>query len=548
MMTLDLHEARSAEMQRSVALRLQESEQRAVEYTNSIMLLQERMVELEMALEDAQWQRLTFNAENEFSRSGIERLVALSRVMYIKNPMIRRAVEVQCAYVWGLGVSFNAKHPLVQEVIDRFTSSRQNKVEMFEMTAYMGKEQELQVTGNLFFVFFSSPVTGQVTIRTIPIEEMVDIITNPEDRKDPWFFKRSYVKDGQTVDVLHPSINYTPVAKPKSRDGVRIAWDQPVYHVKTGGTQDMKFGMPEVYASLDWANAYKNFLEDWATIMRAYSRMAMKVSGLKGDRKIAAAKSQLNTSITSSGSIENNPSPTTAAWFFAGKGVEVSAIKTAGATTSAEEGRPLKLMTAAGVGIPDTFFGDANVGNFATAKTLDRPTELKFLTRQKMWAEVMSRIFEFVIQKDAEASSGMIKGATVKVEQDPVDKTRQVVTVILPNNDDKDWGKTGVPINQMVVAEFPSILERNVTDRVRAVVNAITLFGKQLSSIIPNKRLCAKWLLQALGEPNPDKLVMELYPEGTDVTIEDQEPATPAGTTPNGAEDPAQGGAVGDNG
>jgi hypothetical protein len=62
-------------------------------------------------------------------------------------------------------------------------------------------------------------------------------------------------------------------------------------------------------------------------------------------------------------------------------------------------------MVAAATGMPEFFFGDANVGNHATAKTLDRPTELKFLDRQTLWADIHQDILQYVIDQSALAES-----------------------------------------------------------------------------------------------------------------------------------------------
>jgi len=38
----------------------------------------------------------------------------------------------------------------------------------------------------------------------------------------------------------------------------------------------MQFGVSELYAACDWANAYKVFLEKWVTITDALSKFAMQ--------------------------------------------------------------------------------------------------------------------------------------------------------------------------------------------------------------------------------------------------------------------------------
>lgn len=482
---------------------------------NDNFLLRERLAELELALENQGWTRLYDLTKWEFSREFLTRIVAFARLMFLKNPMIKRLVEVQKLYVWALGNEIKTKHPIVKKVIEAFLHDDKNREVLGSLRARAKLEEELQVTGNLFFAFFVNRSTGQVRIRTIDVDQITEIKTNPEDAIEPWYYRRAYNDaKGNQVIVWYPDWHWEPKVKPKEIDGQPIQWDVPVYHVKVGGLSRMAFGVPEVYSALDWALAYKTFLENWSTIMSAYARLAMQISGLKGSKGVAAAKSKMGTAVTSTTSIgETNPPNTTAAWFMTTPGVDVKAIKTAGATTSAEEGRPLRLMVAAGGGLPDTFLGDADVGNFATSQTLDRPTELKMVDRQKLWTDVLADILAFVIQWSVRAPEGELRqaGATFQRVWDELDGSYEY-TIEMPNNTDAAGGDVGKPISTVIEITFPSILDRNISERVRACVGAFTLLGNQPTDIIWDKRLVARFLLEALGEPNVDQILDHLYP------------------------------------
>ena len=130
--------------------------------------------------------------------------------------------------------------------------------------------------------------------------------------------------------------------------------------------RSQKFGIPDVYAALDWARAYKEFLENWATISKALARFIWNLQVKGGSRSVTAGKTKLNTTLTTNTTTgETNPPSTTGAMFI-GSGEDISPIRTAGAQTSPEQGRRLLLMVAAGVGLPETFFGDVATGNLAT--------------------------------------------------------------------------------------------------------------------------------------------------------------------------------------
>lgn len=478
----------------------------------SVEYLQERLAELELALEDAGWIRMSFEADQEFSRDGLRRIMAMSRLFFLKNPLINRAVTLQAMYVWGQGVSIKGAHPEIDAIVQSFLDDPKNQVELTGHQARTMKEQDLQVEGNLFFVLFPHMATGRVQVRTIPADEIAEILTNPEDRKDPWFYKREW--STTTLDADHggsvttaqqiayyPDWRYNPTAKPMAIGGREVRWDTPIYHVRVGGLSNMQFGVPETYSGLDWARAYKEFLEDWATIVRAYAKFAFQMNAKGGKKGIAAIKSKLGTTLGTSSS-ETNPPPNAGSIAVMAEGNNLTPIKTAGATTSADDGRRMLLMVAAATGLPESFFGDVSVGTLATAKSLDRPTELKFRDRQELWKDVLHDILQYVVDKRATAIAySALRGALGwNEEQDE----RVVVLEVDP--------ETGEPIDRHIDIDFPGILEHDKTEEIKAITQAATLDGKALAGTMDMKTV-SRMLLTALGQDDVDDLLDTIFPE-----------------------------------
>jgi hypothetical protein len=483
-----------------------ESEARFIEMQNQQLLI-ERIAELEQ--ENVGWNQLTSLGEMEFSRAGLRDITRLARLYYLKNPLVNRGVNVQALYVWAQGVEIEAEAEEVNEVIQDFLEDPKNKAELTSHQAQTLTEVDLEVTGNLFLVLFVDMVSGRVRIRSIPMTQADEIICNPEDAKEPWYYKRVWSIDqfdmstGVTVSkaatVYYPDWQYKPKNRPPTIAGHETRWNEPVYHVKVGALKDMRFGLSEVYQALDWAKAYKSFLENWSTIMQAYARFAMRLTTPGGKAGIAAAKAKLGTTLTQT-SGETNPPPLMGSTFIGLPGANVEPIKTAGATTSAESGRPLKLMAATAVGLPETFFGDASVGTLATAKSLDRPTELKFVDRQQLWRDILQDICQFVIDASARATRGKLKG---KVALNDFGDETVILTGINK--------ETGEQISRRVTITFPPILERDMDARINAIVTAATLDGKAQAGTMDTRTL-VRLLLTALGVEDVDELLDKIAP------------------------------------
>jgi hypothetical protein len=473
-------------------------------------VLSERLAELELALEDANWMRLMLDGEHEFSRGGLRKITDLARVMFIKNPIIKRGVMVKALYIWAQGINIKYSNGTLNKVLQAFWDDPKNRAELTSHQAQMLKQVDIEVDGNIFFVFFTRPTDGRVRVRTLPFDEITEIISDPEDAKTPWFYVRQWTEKGidsrgrritRNRTACYPDWRYKPVKRLARIGGMEIEWDAPVFHARAGGMSGWKFGVSQVYAAIDWARAYKEFLEDVASLMRAYSRFAWKRITKGGKKAIAAERAKMATTLAAGGGMgdETNPPPVTGAMAFLGEGTDLQPMQLRGAAISADDGRRFLLMAAAGLGLPETYFGDVSVGTFATAKTMDRPTELGMKEGQTFWTDVLKQIFEYVMLQAVKYNSDVKKLGHVEIIEDEGEKEEKIV-----------WNTR---VNTYLDIDFPPILEKDVQAAVQAVVTALTLNGQQL--MLLDEELATRLILNAMGEDDVDEIMALLFPDGT---------------------------------
>lgn len=472
-------------------------------------LLQETMSELSLYLEDKGWMRLSGLTEaNMLKRSVIGSVADESRVLYLKNPIVQRGANVKRLYVWGQGMTVQAADPDINDVIQAFMDDRRNRIELTAHQARMLKEIDLQCDGNIFFVLFINPSNGYVRLASIPFSQMQEIICNPEDSKEPWYYLRSWTEIFSSLGTYNVAStvlrkayyhdwHYLPATVNVKIEDVEVK-EGLIYHVKVGSFSDWKWGMSEHLAAQDWAIAYKEFLEDWASIVRSYRRFAWRYSGAKTAAEIAAVKSKTATTI-GSGIDETNPPPVTGAIAITREGRDLQPIRTAGATVAAEDGRRLLLMVAATEGLPETYFGDVSVGTLATATAMDRPTELMMADRQMLWADVHKEIFEFVLLQAVKATNGPLRG------KGQYRKEKM-------NGQWEEWVEWNEDVDPTVDIDFPPLLESSVKESVEAIVHGATLGGLPQAGTIPQRDV-SRLILQALGADDIDATLDELYPE-----------------------------------
>lgn len=440
-------------------------------------LLQENLHRLEdSVLSDEGWRRLSASADQEFTRAGIDRITETSRALYMSSPLIKRAVDVTSYYTWAQGVTFTASDDAVQaDVVDAVQADEGNRAELYSHQARILTDVDQQVDGNVFLSLETDPTTGFVSIRSIPVGEIREIYTQPGNRMQVQYYRRQW--NEQTLDLstggveveakeaLYPDYRYQPDSRPDVIGGMPVRWDAPIIHQKTGGLKHMQFGVPETYAAFDWARAYKKFLEDWHTLVASLAKFAWRVSTKA--KNVNKAKGQM----------EGTDRYGVGSAFIGVEGSDISPIPKTGATTSADDARPSRLMVAAATGLPDTILsGDANVGNFATSKTLDRPTELQMRSRQTMWADLHRNIFTYAAEQWYRKRGGTV----------PADLTFDI--------------------------SFPSILEHDQDTVIKSIVAAATLDGRTEAGTIP-RDLLSKILMEELGVEDIDTALSDLDSE-----------------------------------
>lgn len=462
-------------------------------------LLQESIAELQLALEDQGWQRILAWADLEFTAEGRKRAAELCRVTAVANPLMKRGVAIRIGYIWGGGVSIQARAASdedggqdVNAVVQAFLDDPSNVAAFTGPEAREEKERALATDGNVFLALFTAPLTGQVQVRSIPHSEIGDIICDPEDRAAPWFYQRTYVRTvvdtaravtrEETVTVYYPAEGYWPQIRVGSINGHQVLWDAPVVHVRVNALDGWKFGMPDCYAPLAWARSYKVFLEDWAILVKALSRYAYRVS-TKGS-KVPGVKARIAAAPAENPISGEHLDVGGTAVFD--ESTHLEAVPKTGATIDSNSGRPLAAMVAAGLDVPVTMLlGDPGVaGARATAETLDQPTEHAMRLRRELWSQTFRRILNHVIDQAAKAKRGPLRGTVVR------DGNRELVTLA------GDVEKTV----EIVWPEWDSM-------PVDVLVKAIAAADQ--TNKLPGE-VIARLLLEALGVDDVDEILEEI--------------------------------------
>jgi len=507
------------------------------------------IADLERAIiADPGWRMFTTLAQQEFTEEGRRQVRAVCRLMAVANPLIKRGLNLRAFYVWGQGCEIVARangkaksdgggeEQDVRSVVSAFVMDPANQRAVFGQQARGEMERALGTDGELYCALFTRPQSGWVQARTIVAGEITEIITDPDDAATPWYYRRcwtrrTYDERGVLADeqqeLLYPDVDYKPRSKPATFGGTKIKWDAPIVAVQVNRPLGWLRGVPDAYASINWARAYKEFLEQWSSLMRSLARFAWRLTAEGKNR--TQAKTALAAAAAGDTSTTPGQRSDVGGIALTPLNGNLEAIPKTGATIDAESGRPLAMMVAAGLDVPVTMLlaDPGQTGARATAETLDWPTELAMMDRRSLWTAFQSRIVSHVITEAARAPKGPLQG---KVKRDPV-TDREVVELAGDTDDTVD----------IIWPDLDETDPKQVIDAVVAAAGTGTM----------PPELVLRLLLQALGVRELDSILDEMVDEQGVFQWPQAAPITPgqqAADLARAGQDPATAGEPGQMG
>lgn len=418
--------------------------------SKDLVSLKEEMSLAKRTLEDIGWMNL--NTDNfinqEIITMGFVQMIKKARIYYVNNPLAKHWVVLTTSFVFGEGISTpKAQEDSLQEIINQFWDDEDNQKCLTSFSAQQALSNKIQYEGNIFFLLFEDE-EGNVRTRILNTIEIMDIIYDEEDRNRPIFYKikqldRKYNFSSDSYETSSQKHYYIPDVDnvyPEDYDVPenKLKTDCKIFHFKVNADINDKFGIPDLYAGLDWIKAHKDMAGDLATMVKALSKFAWtrKIKGTNAQvQSIAGAlrsKTNLTNISTMSGqtNVENESSSLTPV-----------DVKTGGVDIGEKGLRQMKLMVAAGSGIFEHYYGDPSTGNLATAKSMELPMVKKFTIYQTIWKSVYLKIIRIVIKNKIRL--GLLDGT---LEYNPKTRREKIIT----------------DLNLTIDLDFPPILEEDL--------------------------------------------------------------------------------------
>ena len=388
--------------------------------SNSLEILQESFADAMLALDDVGWRPLGGDEDaSEIRLETIKTVAQTTRGLVAINPLIKRGVAVRTTYIWGEGVEFEGL-----DKNDPLLNDPSNKKFLFSPQAYGEIENAMATEGNLFVQVtkaghgrrrLSGASTAKIT--RIPMREITGTVSNPENKEDIWFYKREWsqtntnFRTGQQTEqhltAWFPATDYdVENGKPDNINGKPVAWNSAILHNTANKQIGWRWGAPDLMSVIFWTKAYKEFLENSATLVKAYSRFAFKVTAptKTGVQSAATKVAAQPTRDPFTGDVQN-----VGGTAVMGMGATMSTIGRTAGSVDFSAGLPLAAMVAAGLEIPLTALtADGGSSNRSAAETLETPTLKAMKARQQLWSGFFERLFTYLGKPNVKVKWGKV--------------------------------------------------------------------------------------------------------------------------------------------
>jgi len=369
---------------------------------SELIEVREDLLKISDAFDNVGWAPLAGDEAKELSLKTVKNIAKIARAMNAVNPFVKRGVNARISYIWGRGVKFDG----IESIKDSFGRDRRK---LFSPQAYEELERVLATDGNAFVAF---PIKEEAnglptsTFRVI-LDEITNSISNPMDREEVWYYQRTYkvvVTNRETGEQepkeeikWYASLGYYQKLKalgkslPRRWNKHGVEQNYVLQHTAVNKQVGWRWGVPDILPVIFWAKAYKEYLEDNAMLVKAYSRLAwqVKVPGAQSGNTASAQVMAPPTRDPLTGELRS----------VGGTHIgthEVSSIPSTGSTVNFDNGSALASAIAAGLEVSKVvILSDSGSSNRAAEGSLDLPTLKAMESRQQLHVERFMEIFEF---------------------------------------------------------------------------------------------------------------------------------------------------------
>lgn len=380
------------------------------------------------------------------------RLVDKSRQLARFDSVVGHIEKLWTDFGFGINVDVSPRKDNEEAVKtwNAFWEAPANQVLLSQRKLQM-LSQKLLGDGELYIIFFVNKVDGTVIIRLIPTEEIVKVVTQPDDKLVVAYWKRQWIKNDEkgTEEVQYyrdwlaeangivdekGQIKSAPVAgntsvvelPPNAKVADQQNENTDVFVMQLARDEDNNHrGWPLLTAGFSWANVYSDFAKDRAAVAKSVAMFVDKVKAKTGQRGLDQLKARIGTTVGNPGSfgVETNPAAARGSTWLENEAATRTRmpLNTGGGDAQKDGAILINQLTLAARIFPHwAGYGDSY--RLATATSMELPMLKAFSRYQAFWASVWTDIatIVFTVHNKFNKSAPEITDITVDVNLDTI--------------------------------------------------------------------------------------------------------------------------------
>ncbi len=422
-----------------------------------------QLLNLKMALQE--WEDIYTVDGNK--TADLKTLASQARQLYDYAPEATNAVKYYTAMAVGTSLSIKIRSKAsprrigerdedpAQAAFDRIFEAEENEA-VFSIEKRQELSNELLINARVVYMFFANPGDGFIKVRTLKNPfEISQIITNPNDDTEVWFYKRTFTPNGSST----PKTLYYQFWRLKDRP-VRVendfggidTYDGPEDYLKRKIDSQARIARagygpdaPPVFmvmlewgpffrAAINWVRQQARFMENRATIVKNRAAYLDEYTVSGGSRAVDAIKAKLASTLNAVGSSPNwetNPAPAAGSALIHNEAVKAAQRSlSTGADDAEKDGRMFRTMPAAAFSMPAALlYMDAEAsGNLNAIIELMKRAQGLWESYRSVWHGFYRRLVRFVLEMNGYTGQVLIDiDAPPLVETALPDYTKAVV-------------------------------------------------------------------------------------------------------------------------
>ena len=343
--------------------------------------------------------------------------VKKSRRLWRYDPLFEHLIRLWTNYGFGESIELVTDDKRAQAVWDRFWTSDENAAILAD-DAIQSLSNDVLIDGEIYFIYFIAKQGGAVKIRVIDTDEIIETVTDPEDKTQVLFYKRMWrVGDKDRVEYYpdwlvafgeNPEAELGRAMLPERSIRADQTNDQTtvvIQHVAHNKKRSIH-GWPLLSTGAAWVSAHKRFREDRASVAAGMAMYIQKIKVDGGSRAVDAIKAAVQSSlVTNRTAHDRNPPAAPGSTFLENEAATLEKLPmSTGAGDAQVDGNALLMMACLSAGVFPHYAGAGEAFRLATASAMEGPILRNWSRYQLFWSSQFRRMYRIVLMADEKAN------------------------------------------------------------------------------------------------------------------------------------------------